>query len=194
MNKIYNIPDTLILCEIFEQRSILLEKLFKFNPRKCNSASSFSGCAQRNKSKCNIVLSTNTNKIKVFENTLIGGYSCVNTRVAFDTELFLKNKQDEKVLFETVDDEVQRFSSKIIKMDENNKYGFAMTKPLPYGCIKLKQAIPTLDELKDILANVTLDDKIGHLFVVDIVFDDINEKIILFNEIYPPVFEKKTKK
>ena len=95
----------------------LLEKLFKFNPRKCNSASSFSGCAQRNKSKCNIVLPTNTNKIKVFENTLIGGYSCVNTRVAFDTELFLKNKQDEKVLFETVDDEVQRFSSKIIKMD-----------------------------------------------------------------------------
>ena len=69
-----------------------------------------------------------------------------------------------------------------------------MTKPLPYGCIKLKQTIPTLDELKDILANVTLDDKTGHLFVADIVFDDINEKIILFNEIYPPIFEKKTKK
>ena len=27
MNKIYNIQDTLILCKIFEQRSILLEKL-----------------------------------------------------------------------------------------------------------------------------------------------------------------------
>ena len=32
MNKIYNIQDTLNLCEIFEQRSILPEKLFKFNP------------------------------------------------------------------------------------------------------------------------------------------------------------------
>ena len=57
-NIFYNIQDTLILCEIFEQRSMLLEKLFKFNPRKCNSASSFSGCVQRKKSKCNIVLPT----------------------------------------------------------------------------------------------------------------------------------------
>ena len=64
MNKIYNIQDTLIFCEIFEQRSILLEKLFKFNPRKCNSASSFSGCVKRNKSKCNTVLPTDAKKIK----------------------------------------------------------------------------------------------------------------------------------
>ena len=193
MNKIYNIQDTLILCEIFEQRSILLEKLFKFNPRKCNSASSFSGCVQRNKSKCNIVLPTDPKKIRVFENMLIGGYSCVNTRASFDTELFLKDKQNERVLFETVDGEVKRFSSKIIKMDENNQYGFAMTKPLPFGCIKLKKTVPTLDELKDLLANVTLNDKIGHFFVVDIVFGDINEKTILFNEIYPPIFEKNKK-
>ena len=63
MNKIYNIQDTLILCEIFEQRSVLLQNLFKFNPRKCNSASFFSGCVQRNKSKCNIVLPTAAKKI-----------------------------------------------------------------------------------------------------------------------------------
>ena len=43
LNKYYNIQDTLILCEIFEQRSDLLQRLFKFNPRKCNSASAFSG-------------------------------------------------------------------------------------------------------------------------------------------------------
>ena len=43
MNRIYNFQDTLILCEIFEQRASLLEQLFKFNARKCNSASSFSG-------------------------------------------------------------------------------------------------------------------------------------------------------
>ena len=48
--------------------------------------------------------------------------------------------------------------------------GFAMTKPLPYGYIKLKKGAPTLDELKDLSANVTLEDKIGHLFVVDIFF------------------------
>ena len=72
-------------------------------------------------------------------------------------------------------------------MDENNQYGFAMTKLLPYGCIKLKK---TLEELKDLLSNVTLEDKIGHLLVVDIIFYDINEKTIFFNELYSPIFEK----
>ena len=111
MNKIYNIQDALILCEIFEQRSVLLQK-------------------------CNIVLPTDAKKIKVFEKTLIGGYSCINTRVAFDTDIFLRDKDNERVLFKTTKGEVKRFSSKIIKMDENNQYGFAMTKPLPYGVIK----------------------------------------------------------
>ena len=32
--------------------------------------------------------------------------------------------------------QTKRISSKKLKMDENNKYGMAMTKPLPYGCIK----------------------------------------------------------
>ena len=51
--------------------------------------------------------------------------------------------------------------------------------------------MPTLEELKELLANVTLTDKLGHLFVVDIVFDKVNEKTLLFNELYPPIFEKK---
>ena len=44
-----------------------------------------------------------------------------------------------------------------------------------------------------LLCNVTLEDKLGHLFVVDIVFDKINEKTLLFNELYPPIFEKNKK-
>ena len=91
MNRIYNFQDTLILCEIFEQRASLLEKLFKYNPRKCNSASSFSGYVQRNKSKCAIAKPTDAEIIRVFEKTLIGEYSCVNTRMAFDK--FFKRQQ-----------------------------------------------------------------------------------------------------
>ena len=91
MNRIYSFQDTLILCEISEQRASLLERLFKFNPRKCNSASSLSGTVHRSKSKCNIVIPTNAEQIRVFEKTLIGGYSCVNKRMTFDTELFLKD-------------------------------------------------------------------------------------------------------
>ena len=31
---------------------------------------------------------TDPEMIRVFEKTLIGGYSCVNTRMTFDTEIF----------------------------------------------------------------------------------------------------------
>ena len=148
INKIYNIQDTLILCEIFEQRSQLLQKRFKINPRKCNSASAFSGYVHRNKSICNIVLPLDAKIVRIFEKTLIGGYSCVNMRLAFDTEIFLKDLDNERVLFNTAEGQVKRFSSKIIKMDENNQYGFAMTKPLPYGCIKKKEKIADFGRIK----------------------------------------------
>ena len=78
-------------------------------------------------------------------------------------------------------------------MDENDQYGFAMTKPLPYGCIKKKKRVPSLEELTEIVKSVTLEDKLGHLFVVDIEFSDINKKTLLFNEIYRPIFEKNKK-
>ena len=128
--------------------------------------------------------------VKVFEKTLIGGYSGINTRLAFDTEIFLKDLENERVLFTDEQQRVRRFSSKIIKMDENDQYGFAITKPLPYGTIKKKKVLPTLEELEHILANVTLNNKLEHLFVVDIMFGKVNEKTLLFNELYPPIFEK----
>ena len=43
-----------------------------------------------------------------------------------------------------------------------------------------------------LLQNVSLNDQIGHLYVVDIEFDltKATEKQILYNEIYPPIIEK----
>ena len=67
LNRIYNFQETAILCEIFEWRASLLQKLFKFNARKCNSARSFSGCVQRFKRKCCIGLPTDAEVIRVFE-------------------------------------------------------------------------------------------------------------------------------
>ena len=94
---------------------------------------------------------TNSEQIRVFEKSLICGYICVNTRMAFDTEIFLKDTNNKKVIFKTRDGQLRRFSSKIIKMDKNNKYGFAMTKPLSYSCIKKKENVPTLKELATVL-------------------------------------------
>ena len=70
----------------------------------------------------------------------------------------------------------------------------AMTKILPYGCIKRQEYPPSLVEFNKILDRISHEDKIGHLFIVDIKFHNINPKTLLFNEIYPPNFEKKTRK
>ena len=100
---------------------------------------------------------------------------------------------NEKVLFKTAEGQLKQFSSKIIKMDENNQCGMAMTKQLPYRCIKRKEKILSFEELDQLLKSVTLEDKIGHIFTVDIEFSDINPKTLFFNEVYPPIFEKNEK-
>ena len=154
LNKIYNFQETIILCEISEQCSFHLQDLFKFNPRKCIAASSFSGSVHRDKSKCCTALPTDAEYVIVFEKKLISGFSCLNTRLAFDTEILLNNNKNEKVLFHLYIDgkkQTKRISSKILKMDENNQYGQTMTKPLPYGCIEKQEHPPSLTEFNRIL-------------------------------------------
>ena len=95
MNELYNFQDTIDLCKIFESRTTYLQKMFKFNPRKCNSATSFSGCVHRDKSKCLTAFRTDSEQLKLFERILIDGFSCVNTRLAFDCQILMpKNERD----------------------------------------------------------------------------------------------------
>ena len=141
LNELYNFQDTVILCEIFEERSAHPQKMFKFNSKKCDSASSFSGCVHRDKSKCLIALPSDAEQVKLFERTLIGGFSCLNTRLAFDSQILLpKNRTDNyKLIYDVKINNIKQkktVTTKILKMDENNQYGNAMTKPVPYGCIK----------------------------------------------------------
>ena len=72
LNTLYNFQDTIILCQIFESKANFLNEIFKFNPRKCNSASSFSGCVQREKIKVIIALPTKVETVQLFDKTLIG--------------------------------------------------------------------------------------------------------------------------
>ena len=52
-----------------------------------------------------------------------------------------------------------------------------------------------MTEFKKILNEISHENAIGHLFIVDIKFNEINEKTLSFNEVYPPIFEKaKSKK
>ena len=85
----------------------------------------------------------------------------------------------------------KRLITKIIKFDENNQYGFTMTRPMPTGCIKQNNS-PSWLEFNFLLEKVSLEDRIGHLFVADIEFDEKNatKKQYMYNEIFPPVIEK----
>ena len=152
VNDLYNMQDVILLCEIIENRFEKMHEKFCFNPRKCNSASTLSGCVQRNQSKVTISLPTNYEHAEIFEKTLIGGYTCINNRIGFDTEILLPNfskseyakmnidegfkadkNQNYKVGFTIKLDNHEkskdyRVISNIIKFDENNQYGFAMKK------------------------------------------------------------------
>ena len=83
--------------------------------------------------------------------------------------------------------------TEILKLDENNQYGFAMIKPMPTGCIKGKDLLCWLD-FHILLETVDSNVSIGHLFIVDIIFDRKNatEKQLLYNEIIPLIIEKLT--
>ena len=64
---------------------------YGFNPRKCNSASTLSGCIEREMLRVIIALPTSNVVVDIFEQTITGGFSSVNTRLAFDTEILLPN-------------------------------------------------------------------------------------------------------
>ena len=84
-----------------------------------------------------------------------------------------------------------RIIAKILKLDENNQYGFGMTKPLLTVSIKIDSDI-SFQKLNDLIRKLDIDLLIGHLYVVDIEFDHKNatQNQIAYYEIYPPIIEK----
>ena len=166
-----------LLCEIVENRFEIVYKSHGYNP------SSLSGSIEQDTSKIIIAL-----PMEVFKKSLSGGFSCINTRLRFDTEILMPNnspsefnkmsidqtfksykRQDLKVGYKLqVDGEKRYFDrrviSKIFKLDENNQYGYAIAKPLPTSCIKEHKRVPIWQEFNLSLETVDLDDKIGHFF------------------------------
>ena len=204
LNDLYNTQDVILLCEILESRFQAMQKTYGFDPRKCNSASTMSGCIEQEISKVIITLPTKTEHVEIFEQTVIGGFSCVNNSLAFDTQVLLPNFLDSemnvkkdfkyKIAYNLKIDNQKikkRVITKILKLDENNQFGHGMTKSLPTGCIK-ENANISWKTFNMLLETVRLDDTIGHLYIVDIEFDikNADERILAYNEIYPPIIEK----
>ena len=208
LNDLYNAQDVILLTEIIESRFQVMQNAYGFNPRKCNSASSMSGCIERDMSKIILVLAINYEHAEIFEQTVIGGFSSANTRLAFDSQILLPNLDfkddlnhnpinknfDYKVVYNLrMNDqkEKKRVITKILKHDENNQYGNRMTKPLPTGCVKDNDDVSWVTFNK-LLESVSFEDTIGHLYIVDIEFDFKNatEREFAYNEIYLPIIGK----
>ena len=91
MNDLYNAQGVILLCKIAENRFQFMHDQYGFNPRKCNSASTISGFIEREMSRVITALLTPNEAVDFFEQTITGGFSLVNTRLAFDTEILLPN-------------------------------------------------------------------------------------------------------
>ena len=91
MNDLYNAQGVILLCKIAENRLQFVHDQYGFNPRKCNSASTLSGFIEREMSRVITALLTPNEAVDIFEQTITGGFSLVNTRLAFDTEILLPN-------------------------------------------------------------------------------------------------------
>ena len=91
LNDLYNAQDIILLLEMIENRFQVMEDRTGYNPRIINSASKFSGCIQRKKSKIILALPTNKIQMETFEKTVMEDFSCVNTRLLFDTEILMPN-------------------------------------------------------------------------------------------------------
>ena len=107
--------------------------------------------------------------METFEKTLSGGFSCVNTRLSFDSEILMPNltekdfqkmnidqsfkaykRDDLKLIYKIKLDNQENYSKKrviikILNLDENNQCSFGMTKPMPTCCIKDKKSPSWLD-------------------------------------------------
>ena len=161
LNDLYIVQDIILLMVIIENRFQEMQNETRYNPRKINLASKLSSCIQREQSKWILALATNNCHLETFEKVL-GGFSCVNTRLLFDIELLMPNLIEKDFNKKNIDQSFKAFkhedlklvykvkfdhqkkdgkkwvATKILKLDENNQYGYSMTKPLPTGCRKEK--------------------------------------------------------
>ena len=222
MNDLYNAQDVILLCEIARNRFQYMHEFYDFIPRRRNSARTLSGCIEREMFQVIIALPTSSESTEIFEQTVTGGFSSVNTRLVFDTLILLpnslentdsekvdnldnsddlrkdyKNKICYKLKLDKLDNEkeytTKRVITKILKLDENNQYVYGVTKPLPTGLVKQDPDI-TWRTFNLLLERVSLEDSIGYLFIVDIEFDYYNAsaKQRVYNEIYPSTIGKET--
>ena len=91
LNDLYDVQDVILLLEMMENRFQSMQEKSDYNPIIISSASKLSGCIQREQSKVILTLPTNNNQMEIFEKNVAGGFSSVDNRLSFDTEILMPN-------------------------------------------------------------------------------------------------------
>lgn len=94
--KMRNLPDMndLYVSFIWNCRKKIrnVHKMHGYNPWRCNSTSSLRGYIEWDISKVIITLPTNIDTVVIFQKTLTRGFSCINTWLDFDIDIFMPNQ------------------------------------------------------------------------------------------------------
>ena len=100
-----------------------MHKMHGYHLRQCNSASTLNRCIERDTGKEVIALSMNNDAVEIFEKTLTGGYSCINTRLGFNTEILISNYSRAEFDKMTIDQSVKSSKMQDLKVGYKLKLG-----------------------------------------------------------------------
>ena len=182
------------MVSIVNNRLHNLHKLFGYEPKHFASTSGFSSAALAKHSRHVLTKPPNNEILMAFEKAVRGGYSSIMQRLSLDTCIIPGPKVTPYLWNDkTKTMEKRNFYCKLLKCDENNQYGFSMTKKIPTGGIRPVQ----VENLKDYVLEEILpsyDEKnanIGYLLSVDLDAPAEKDTIeIALCEAFIPILER----
>ena len=150
LTELYLKSDVILLADVFEKFIKLSVDEYGINPLYCVSLPGYTWQCGMKYTDINLQTLQDKDMILLLENKIRGGISSVMG------DRYVKSDRNKKILY----------------IDANNLYGWAMSESLPYDEIKLDTNV----ELEDIL-NTPDDSDIGYFIEVDLTYpDNIKEK------------------
>ena len=147
---LYLQTDILLLVDVFENFRKTCLTYYKLDPLHYITSPGLAWDAMLKMTGINLELITDIDMQLFIEKGLRGGISCITHRHAEANNKYMKNYDPDKP------------SSYIMYLDANNLYGWAMSKPLPYGNFKWVNADGV----------ITKEYGIGHIYEVDLEYPE----------------------
>ena len=160
---LYLKTDILLLVDVFENFRKACLTYYKLDPLHYITSPGLAWDAMLKMTGINLQLITDIDMQLFIEKGLRGGISYIAHRKAEANNKYMKNYDLDKLI------------SYLLYLDANNLYGWAMSKPLPYGNFKwvYPDTVFYLDDKKNILVGDTIIPKkkgIGHIYEVDLEY------------------------